>query len=65
LPDLLQITTSAYLFKHFLERGKGDTPTTQIHDRSIPWLGTDTLILSGELQYELLSIIKCPMGVFD
>ena len=30
-----------------VERGKIDTLRTQIHDRSLSWLGTDTSIRSG------------------
>jgi hypothetical protein len=29
------------------ERGKIDTPNTQIHDRSLSWLGTGTSIKRG------------------
>ena len=29
------------------ERGKFDTPNTQIHDRSLSWLGTGTSIKRG------------------
>ena len=28
----------------FVERGKSDTPNTQIHDRSLSWLGTSISI---------------------
>ena len=30
-----------------VERGQIDTLSTQIHDRSLSWLGTDTSIRSG------------------
>jgi hypothetical protein len=30
-----------------IERSKIDTPSTQIHDLSLSWLGTDTSIKSG------------------
>jgi len=30
-----------------VQRGKIDTPNTQIHDRSLPWLGRGTSIKSG------------------
>ena len=31
------------------EKGKIDTPSTQIHDDSLSWLGTDTSLTSGEV----------------
>jgi hypothetical protein len=33
--------------RKMVERGKMDTPNTQIHDRIISWLDTDTSINSG------------------
>jgi hypothetical protein len=30
-----------------VERGKIDTPNTQIHDTSLSWLGTDTSLKGG------------------
>ena len=33
--------------RKIVERGKFDTPNTQIHDDSPSWLGTGTLIKSG------------------
>ena len=37
-----------------LNRGKIDTPNTQIHDRSLPWLSTGTSIKkSGGVKLEL------------
>jgi hypothetical protein len=39
-----------------VERGKIDTPSTQIHDPSLSWLGTGTLIKSGA-GFELLVVI--------
>ena len=32
-----------------VERGKIETPNTQAHDRSLPWLGTGTSIKSDRL----------------
>ena len=36
-----------------VERGKIDTPSTQIHDPSLSWLGTGTLIKSGRVKLVL------------
>jgi hypothetical protein len=33
--------------REILETGKVDTPNTQIHDRSLSWLDTCTLITRG------------------
>jgi len=33
-----------------VEKGKVDTPNTQIHDRTLSWLCTDTLIKSGRVK---------------
>jgi hypothetical protein len=35
------------------ERDKIDTTNTQIHDRSLSWLGTDTSIKRGEVNLVL------------
>jgi len=35
------------------ERDKIDTTNTQIHDRSLSWLGTDTSIKTGEVKLVL------------
>ena len=37
-----------------VERGKIDTPNTQIHDHSILWVGTATSIKSGGFKLVLL-----------
>jgi len=34
-------------YRKIVERGKIDAPKTQIQDRSLSWLGTDTSIKSG------------------
>jgi hypothetical protein len=34
----------------FLERGKIDTPNTQIHNRPLSWLRTGTSIKSGRVK---------------
>jgi hypothetical protein len=36
--------------RKILEISKFDTPNTQIHNRSLSWLGTDTSVKSGKLQ---------------
>ena len=36
-----------------VERDKIDIPNTQIHTRSLTWLGTGTLINSGEVKLVL------------
>jgi hypothetical protein len=36
-----------------VERGKIDTPNSQIHDRSLSWLGTVILIKSGGVKLVL------------
>jgi hypothetical protein len=41
-----------------VERGKIDTTNTQIHDSSLSWLGTVTLINSGEIK-QVLSVQTC------
>jgi len=33
-----------------IEKGKIDTPNMQIHDPSLSWLGTGTLITSGGIK---------------
>ena len=41
-----------------VERGKIDTPNTQIHDPSLSWLGTGTLIKSGRVKLVLQSLFS-------
>ena len=36
-----------------VERGKIDTPNTQIHDSSLSWVGTGTSIKSGGVRLVL------------
>ena len=36
-----------------VERGKIDIPNTQIHDRSLPWLGAGTSIKRGRVKLVL------------
>jgi hypothetical protein len=38
-----------------VEKDKIDTPSTQIHDRSLSWLGTGTSIKSGGVKLVLLT----------
>ena len=40
-------------FQNPVERGTFDTPTTHIHDLSLSWIGTRTLIKSGAIQVVL------------
>ena len=37
--------------RKFVERGKIDTPNTQIHDHSHSWLGTGTSIKGGGIKH--------------
>jgi hypothetical protein len=41
--------------KKIIERGKIDTPNTQIHDFSFSCIGTGTSITSGEVKLVLLA----------
>jgi hypothetical protein len=41
-----------------VERGKIDTPNTQIHDCSLSWLSTGTLIKSGGVNLNLIKILS-------
>ena len=39
--------------RKIVERGKIDTPNSQIHDRSISWFGTVTSVISGGVKLVL------------
>ena len=39
--------------RKIVERGQIDNPNTQIHDLSLSWLGTGTLIKSGRVKLGL------------
>ena len=43
----------------FKERDKINTPTIQVHDRSLSYLGTETSIKSDEVKLDL--ILKSPL----
>jgi hypothetical protein len=44
------VTTVLKFNRKIAERGKIDSPYTQIHDRSLSWLGTGTTIKSGRVK---------------
>jgi len=43
------VCTSTKAIREILERGKINTPITQIHDRPLSWLSTGTSIKSGRV----------------
>ena len=46
------VTTVLKFNRKIAERGKIDSPYTQIHDRSLSWLGTGTTIKSGRVKVD-------------
>jgi hypothetical protein len=46
------VTTVLKFNGKIAERGKIDSPYTQIHDHSLSWLGTGTTIKSGRVKVD-------------
>jgi hypothetical protein len=47
------LNTVPISYRKIVERGKIYTPNTQIHDSSLSWLGTGTVINSGRVRLVL------------
>ena len=51
--------------RKIVERGKVDTPNTQIHDRSLSWLVIGSSIKSGKIYFPDFIEMKWPCKYFS